>query len=308
MSKQITPKKLGMGLSALLGPSSVKVENNAADNALQTVRLLDIDKIVAGIYQPRKYFDQDSLNELAESIKENSLIQPIIVRKADDESEIYEIIAGERRYRAARIAGLKQIPVIIKDIDNAAALEFAIIENVQREDLSAIEEANSYKQLMNEFNYTQEQISAKIGCSRSRVANSLRLLMLPDEIQDMIKQGLISSGHGRVLANKDNALEIANKIIKEDLSVRQTEELFSSQKVQSSPKLNKSDITPADLKRRELKNQYLRAVESNLSAIIGDKLAIKATFDNIKQKGKITISYNSLDDLEDLIKKISTNS
>ena len=320
MTKQDNSKKLGMGLSALLGgnnnkPSITSINNEKTLSSMaypqdSAVQLISVNKIVAGIYQPRKHFNHEALVELADSIDKNGVIQPIIVRKADEGSDIYEIIAGERRFRASKIAELKEIPAIIKDIDNNQALEFAIVENVQREDLSAIEEAKGYKQLMNEFYYTQEKVAEKVSCSRSRVANALRLLTLPEEVQEMIDGGLISSGHGRMLVGKHNAIEIAGKIIKNSLSVRETEDLFKNTQFKEVNEIMLSEAmaNSADLKKKDLKNQYLKAVESNLSTIMGDKLKIKASYDPNTQKGKITISYSDLKDIEELIKKLSNNS
>ena len=183
MTKQTNNKKLGMGLSVLLGGGGKTSAISNIDKGVVSfqedgVQIIPVNKIVAGIYQPRKYFNQDALNELSDSIKKSGVIQPIIVRKADEENDVYEIVVGERRYRASKIAQLKEMPAIVKDIDNVQALEFAIVENVQREDLSAVEEAKGYRQLMNEFCYTQKQASEKVGCSRSRIANALRLLTL----------------------------------------------------------------------------------------------------------------------------------
>lgn len=296
-----TNKKLGMGLSALLGDN---VRNRGAEAAIEHlthdqefVQLIPVTKIISGVYQPRKHFDHDQLSDLAKSIKENGVIQPIILRKTDGAKEIYEIIAGERRYRASKIAGLSKVPAIIKNATNAQALEFAIIENVQRTDLSAIEEAKGYRQLMNEFSYTQEQISSKIGRSRSHIANILRLLSLPKEVQDMVDNNLISSGHARAIINHDDIVEIANKIVKDSLSVRDVEELVKESKPQVSIGYPKPKTIAS-------KSEYLKALEADFSTVIGGNFKVKATHDAKKQKGKITIFYKEISEVEELIKKL----
>jgi ParB family chromosome partitioning protein len=295
-------KKLGMGLSALLGDSAKNRNSEAVIEHLshdqEIVEWVPVNKIVSGVYQPRKHFDHDQLAELAKSIKENGIIQPIILRQADNARGIYEIIAGERRYRASKIAGLNKVPAIIKNATNAEALEFAIIENVQRTDLSAIEEARGYRQLMNEFSYTQEQISGRIGRSRSHIANILRLLSMPKEVQDMVDKGLISSGHARAIINRDDIIEFAHKIAKESLSVREVEDLAKDQ-----PAANSKKTTESKPKQKPAKNQHLKNLEDNLAKLIGDNLKVKANYDNKKQKGKITIFYKDLSEVEELIKR-----
>lgn len=301
MKEQTIERKLGRGLSALLGDSTknkapeIIVEKPSNQN--EVVELVEINKIISGIYQPRKYFDQDELAELSKSVKENGIIQPIILRKAEESKEIYEIIAGERRFRAAKMAGLSKVPAIIKNINNLQALEFAIVENVQRTDLSAIEEANGYKQLINEFNYTQDVIAKKIGHSRSRIANSLRLLSLPKQVQEMIDKGLISAGHGRAIIGRDDAIQIANRIVDESLSVRDIEELNNENPVKKISA--KSKI----VEKKAQKNQHLKILEAELSAI-ADGLKVKISFDNKKHKGKITIFYNEANVPEKLIEKL----
>ena len=233
---------------------------------------------------------------MAKSIKENGVIQPIILRKADGAKEIYEIIAGERRYRASKLAGLSNVPSIIKNATNAEALEFAIIENVQRSDLSSIEEAKGYRQLMNEFSYTQEQISSKIGRSRSHIANILRLLSLPKEVQDMVDRGLISSGHARAIINCEDIMAIANKIVKESLSVREVEELVKDKSA------SKNNIGYPKVKSS--KNDHLKVVEADFATLIGGNFKVKANYDAKKQKGKITIFYKEMAEIEELIKKL----
>ena len=202
-------KGLGRGLSSLIGDSDVKTSNTK----------IGISLIVVNKNQPRKIFDKEALGELTNSIKERGIIQPLIVRKSDDQNGKYELIAGERRWQAAQSAGLHEVPVVIIEADNLKSLEFAIIENVQRKDLNSIEEAESYKNLIDNFAYDQEKVSRFIGKSRSHISNSLRLLSLPEKIIDMIRHEKISQGHAKILIGLENALLLAEKIIKKKLSV-----------------------------------------------------------------------------------------
>ena len=208
-------KGLGRGLSSLLGDSESKVEKNFAD----------IKDLVRNKFQPRKFFSKESLEELSNSIKEQGIIQPIVVRNDKSQEGKYEIVAGERRWLAAQNAGIHKVPIITLDIDDGKSLELAIVENVQRQDLNAIEEADSYQKLINDFNYNHEKLSKFIGKSRSYIANSLRLLQLPKEVIKMVQEGNLSAGHARALINLNNSEEIAKKIIQKKLSVRQAEVL-----------------------------------------------------------------------------------
>ena len=205
-------KGLGRGLSSLIGDSDIKTSSNK----------INIGSIVPNKNQPRKMFEKESLDELKNSIKERGIIQPLIVRRSDDQDNKYELIAGERRWQAAQLAGLHEVPVVIIEADNLKSLELAIIENVQRKDLNAIEEAESYKNLIDNFGYDQEQVSQFIGKSRSHISNSLRLLTLPEKLIDMIRYEKISQGHAKILIGLENAIFLAEKIIKKKLSVRQT--------------------------------------------------------------------------------------
>ena len=221
-------KKLGRGLSALLGESKNKKFEETENQNIKKgdiVEMISTNKIIAGIYQPRKNFNHEELEELANSIKENGLIQPIILRKAD-EKDHYEIIAGERRFRASKIAGLSQIPSIVRKINNHEALELAIIENIQRSDLSVIEEANSYKQLIEEFSYNQEQVAKRVGKSRSHITNLLRLLTLPQMTRELLDKKLISMGHAKVIINSNNPEKLSKKIVDESTKVLKLTKVF----------------------------------------------------------------------------------
>ena len=208
-------KGLGRGLSSLIGDSDIKMSNNK----------ISISSIVPNKNQPRKLFEEEALEELTNSIKERGIIQPLIVRKLDDENDKYELVAGERRWQSAQSAGLNEVPVVIIKADNLKSLELAITENVQRKDLNPIEEAESYKNLIENFGYDQDKVSKFIGKSRAYITNSLRLLSLPDKIINMVRLEKITQGHAKILIGLDNALLLADKIIKKNLSVRQTESL-----------------------------------------------------------------------------------
>ena len=212
MSSKIK-KGLGRGLSSLIGETKVETKTN---------KLL-LSEIIPNRYQPRKNFDEENLEDLSNSIKERGVIQPIIVRKSSSENSKYEIIAGERRWLAARKAGLHDIPVVVTEADDLKSLEFAIVENVQRHDLNPLEEAQGYKRLIDEFSYDQEKVSKFIGKSRSYITNSIRLLNLPKEVLELVENKKISAGHAKILVGLENAVFIANKIIEKELSVRQAE-------------------------------------------------------------------------------------
>lgn len=292
-------KKLGRGLFELLGEKDV-INNSKLDNQ-NLIQEIEISKIVTGTYQPRSNFKNHDLEELARSIKENGLIQPIIVRKIGDDGK-YEIVAGERRFRASKMIGLRKIATLVKNISDDEALEFAIIENVQRADLLPIEEAQGYKRLINEFSYTQEQLSNKIGKSRSHIANILRLLLLPKEVQEMLNDGKISMGHARAIINQDDPVKIAQKIVKESLSVRDVEEIITLENHKNQIK-SKKNSENSDLKSRQIKNQRLRKIENDLSKIL--KIKVKATYDSRKKSGKLILFCQDLNELEKLANKFS---
>ena len=274
-------KGLGRGLSSLIGDSEIKKSNNK----------ISISSIVPNKNQPRKLFEKEALGELTVSIKERGVIQPLIVRRSEELDDKYELIAGERRWQAAQSAGLNEVPVVIIDADNLKSLELAIIENVQRKDLNPIEEADSYKNLIENFGYDQERISKFIGKSRSHISNSLRLLSLPEKLIDMIKIGIISQGHAKILIGLENALHLAEKIIKKKLSVRQTENLVR-------------------LLRKGTKQNY-RSKDSNTLATendLADKIGMRVILNNKKNNsGTLTIQYNDIDQLDRLIKVIKGN-
>tara|TARA_Y100001970_G_scaffold160636_1_gene196495 strand:- start:115 stop:963 length:849 start_codon:yes stop_codon:yes gene_type:complete len=275
-------KGLGRGLSSLIGET--KVEN--------TTNKLDLSDIIPNKYQPRKNFDKDNLEDLSNSIKERGVIQPIIVRKSNNDDAKYEIIAGERRWLAARNAGLHEIPVIVTEADDLKSLEFAIVENVQRHDLNPLEEAQGYKRLIDEFSYDQEKVSKFIGKSRSYITNCLRLLTLPNEVIKLIEDKKITSGHAKILVGLDNAGFIANKILEKKLSVRQTENFVKIFKKNKKPKITSN------------KDANIRDLENSISEKIGLSVTIK---NSNRNKGTITFSYKELDQLNKIIEIIKSN-
>ncbi len=272
-------KGLGRGLSSLIGEG--KVSSSAKAN---------ISELRRNKYQPRKKFDETSLKELSDSIKSRGIIQPIIVRNSNGDSK-YEIIAGERRWLAAQKAGLHEVPIVVIEADDKKALEFGIVENVQRHDLNSIEEAEGYKRLIDEFSYDQEQVAKFIGKSRSHITNSLRLLSLPDEIVELIKENKISPGHAKILVGLENNLSISKKIISKKLSVRQTESLVRAYKTPYKKLLNNKDPN-------------IRLLEQNLIDKIGMNVEIKNRKNN---KGSITFNYKELDQLNRIIELIKNN-
>tara|TARA_Y100000022_G_scaffold169968_1_gene155749 strand:+ start:339 stop:1178 length:840 start_codon:yes stop_codon:yes gene_type:complete len=267
-------KGLGRGLSSLIGET--KVENNT--------NKLSISELVPNKFQPRKNFDEDSLNDLTNSIKERGVIQPIIVRKSDEGSN-YEIIAGERRWLAAQKAGLHEVPVVVTEADDLKSLEFAIVENVQRNDLNPLEEAQGYQRLINEFSYDQEKVSKFIGKSRSYITNCLRILTLPTDVLNLVETKKLSAGHAKILVGLDNAFFVASKIIEKKLSVRQTESFVKIFKKKPP-------------KSKNLKDPNLRELENSLTEKIGIDVIIK---NNKRNKGTITFSYKELDQLNKII-------
>ena len=277
---------LGKGLSALMGEDfstpSVQQENNG-------ISLIDIDLLVPSPYQPRRVFNESALGDLISSIREKGVLQPLLVRQKNG---IYEIIAGERRLRASKQAGLKQVPVIIKEFNDKDALEVALIENLQREDLNPLEEAEAYKRLLNEFQYTQEELSKVVGKSRSHVANMMRLLDLPVDIKQLVENKELTIGHARALLNAQNPSELANEIIEKGLSVRQAEKMAVSKggvKKRSNPK-------PV-----YQKDEDIIALEKQMSELMNVPVSINWN----GQNGTVVIAYQNLDTLDNILQKLT---
>ena len=278
MNTNIPKKGLGRGLSSLMGDTNISSTDNVAKSSEVTISIAALKPSPS---QPRRLFDKNSINELAESIKSKGLVQPILVRPSKTDENSYEIIAGERRWRAAQIAQLHEIPAVIKNLDDVEALEIAIIENIQRSDLSPIEEAAGYKRLIDSHGHTQEVLSEIVGKSRSHIANILRLLTLPQSIQDMISEGKISSGHARAIMNSAFPEQLAEKIINENLSVREAESLAKSKK-STVQKIKLKDPDTIDLEEK-----------------ISEKLGLNVSINHRGKKGGyIKIEYKSLDQLE----------
>ena len=274
-------KGLGRGLSSLIGETKTEININK----------VSISDLKSNKFQPRKLFEEDSLQDLTNSIKERGIIQPIIVRKSSDDSSKYEIIAGERRWLAAQKAGLHDVPVVITDVDDLKSLEFAIVENVQRNDLSAIEEARGYQRLIEEFSYDQEKVAKFIGKSRSHIANFLRLLGLPLTVLKLIENKKLTPGHAKILVGLNNAEFVANKIVEKSLSVRQAENFVKIFKTKKKS-LKKS------------KDSNLQALESSIIEKIGLNVLIKNKKNN---SGTLLLEYKDLDQLNKIIEIIKSN-
>ena len=274
-------KGLGRGLSSLIGETKIEALKNQ----------LSISDLIPNKYQPRKIFDEDNLNDLTNSIKERGILQPIIVRKSNDDKSKFEIIAGERRWLAAQRAGLHNVPVVITEADDLKSLEFAIVENIQRHDLNPLEEAQGYKRLIDEFSYDQEKVSKFIGKSRSYITNSLRLLTLPTEVIKLIEAQKLTAGHAKILVGLENAIFVANKIIEKKFSVRQAESFVKLFKNKRQKPTNIKDPNITDL-------------EISVSNKIGLNVAIQNKKNN---KGKIIFEYRGLDQLNKILNIIKSN-
>jgi ParB family chromosome partitioning protein len=274
-------KGLGRGLSSLIGDSEVS-ENKTK---------ISISSIVRNKYQPRKKFEKESLEELTNSIRERGIIQPIIVKKSDDQDNKYEIVAGERRWQAAQNAGLHEVPTVVIKADTLKSLEFSIVENVQRKDLNPIEEAQGYKRLIDDFYYDQDKVAKFIGKSRAHISNCLRLLSLPKEVIDLIIDEKISQGHAKILVGLDNVILLAKKIVSKKLSVRQTENL-----VRLIKKINNKSFKGKD--------PNILAIENEL----GKKIGMRVFVNNKKNNsGTISVEYKASDQLDRLVEVIKKN-
>lgn len=283
---------LGRGLSALFGEVAATEEEQQVDRVRLT-RLLPIDQVHPGKFQPRRRFDEEALTALVESVRERGILQPLLVRKdpaATPGNASYEIIAGERRWRAAQLAGLHEVPVLVRTLTDREALEIALIENIQRSDLTPLEEAEGYKRLMDEFDHTQEDLARSVGKSRSHVANMLRLLALPDEVKQMVQDGALSMGHARALLTAPDPVLAAQEVIKRELNVRQTEALVKQMSAEPLV-LTKAvkDKAPDTV-----------ALEREVSLALGLKVTLAGT----GKKGTLQIHYRTLDQLDGVLNRI----
>ncbi|MDE2383647.1 MAG: ParB/RepB/Spo0J family partition protein [Alphaproteobacteria bacterium] len=282
---QAQKRRLGRGLAALIG------DDTSEESVVQDIRALrhvPIELLRPNPHNPRKHFAEDDLNTLAQSLRDKGLLQPLVVRPKADGT--FEIVAGERRWRASQRAGLHDLPVLVRELDDKETLEIALIENIQRSDLNAIEEARAYRQLLEQYEYTQQQLADAIGKSRSHIANTMRLLNLPDATQKQIEDGSLTAGHARALIATETPEELADKIIKLNLTVRQAEDL-----ARETTPTAKRKATPAE------KDADTRALEKQLSEVMGLAVAIKH---KDKLGGQVVISYKTLDQLDDVIKKL----
>ncbi|WP_171212126.1 ParB/RepB/Spo0J family partition protein [Ruegeria sp. HKCCA5426] len=294
-AKKTKPRGLGRGLSALMADVTQETEGLRPSEPRRADMKVPIEKLHANPNQPRRTFSREQLDELAASVKEKGIIQPLIVREIAEGD--YEIVAGERRWRAAQMAQLHDIPVIVRDFDDTEVLEVAIIENIQRADLNAVEEAAGYKQLMDRFGHTQEKLAEALGKSRSHIANLLRLLSLPMDVQQLVVEGKLSAGHARALITSSNPSELAKIVVRDGLSVRATEALVKKEQV---------DPVKATPKSRNLdagKDADTRALEKDLSAILAMKVAINHKSGT--ETGQVVLTYENLDQLDDLCAKLS---
>ena len=306
MVKEKKRKSLGRGLSALLGDETASVveeqpaggteaavSGSAGGQVVQlnagNQKTVSITKLIPGKYQPRHTFEEEAIEGLAESIKEKGVLQPILVRPHPHHEGDYEIIAGERRWQASQRAQLHEVPVIVKEMDDRDAAEIALVENLQRQDLSPLEEAEGYNRLMEEFSHTQEALSKALGKSRSHVANMMRLLALPEDVKGFLEDGLLSTGHARALLNCDAPGEIAKQVIKKGLNVRQTESLVKTAGVQARPKAKKE------------KDADTVALERDLTDLLG----VKVNINSQAKGGTLSLQYTSLEQLDDLLHRLS---
>lgn len=284
----VDPKRrtLGRGLSALLGDEA---DDYAQLDRLRAPRTLTVDQLRPGAFQPRRHMDEDDLQNLARSIAEKGVLQPILVRRSADDSGLFEIIAGERRWRAAQMAQLHEVPVVIRELNDREALEIGLIENLQREDLSALEEAEGYRRLMEEFAHTQDDLARSIGKSRSHVANTLRLLSLPEQIKTRLDCGELTAGHARALIGAPDAEAVAALVVKRGLNVRQTERLVANRR--RGPQERAAPTKDSDT----------IALEAELSALLGLKVEIRFR----GAGGTLMLHYASLDQLDDILHRLS---
>ncbi|MEC9077667.1 MAG: ParB/RepB/Spo0J family partition protein [Pseudomonadota bacterium] len=284
------PKKLGRGLSALLGekpPQKLGLEKNVEISSSVPIEFLE-----PGEFQPRKRFDEQEIKALAASISERGILQPILVRPKGERS--YEIIAGERRWRAAQIARLREVPILVKDLSNEVVLEAALVENIQRSDLGPLEEAAGYKRLLDEFGYTQDKLARVIGKSRPHIANTLRLVSLPAPVKMLLEEGKLTAGHARSLIGLPNAVELAQEIASKGLSVRQAEAL-------ASKNTQKKPLGAVSRGKRDFKDPNTVALEQSLTNLLGLRVSIATNGD----RGKLSISFNSLEQLNSVLERLN---
>lgn len=285
---------LGRGLSALLADVNLAEPPADSPEGKRPTQVLPVERVQPNPNQPRREFSPEALEQLAQSIRQKGIVQPLIVRAIGNDGQ-FEIVAGERRWRAAQIAGLHEVPIVVREFTDVEVLEIAIIENIQREDLNPIEEAQAYRQLVERFGHTQEKLAEALSRSRSHVANILRLLTLPDSVQDMVRKGDLSSGHARALITAPNPAVLASQVVRRGLSVRETEKLAKTVDAAKTPRASRKPEKDADT----------RAIEADLSANLG--MLVRIDHRGVDEGGVISISYRTLEDLDllcDVLSKI----
>ena len=285
-------QNLGRGLAALFGDETANDENAELDK-LRPQKMVPIEYLRPGRFQPRRNFDPAQIQSLVDSVREKGILQPILVRRLANEANAYEIVAGERRWRAAQLAQLHEVPVTIRDLADRDALEIALVENIQRENLNAVEEAEGYRRLMDEFKHTQEDLARAVGKSRSHVANMLRLLSLPKTVQELVEKGALSAGHARALIGTEHAETIAREVVSQGLNVRQTEKLIKLGK--PSTKAAKEPPPPPPPK-----DANTLALERDLANLLGLKVSIAFR----GGAGELVIHYQTLDQLDDVLRRL----
>jgi len=284
LAEDSRPRALGRGLSALIGEEAVPTRGEARSRAARTV---PIAFLKPNRFQPRKRFAEEDLSDLVQSVKEKGILQPILVRPVAGDPNAFEIVAGERRWRAAQLAKLHDVPVVVREMGDGEALEIAIIENVQREDLNAIEEAGAYQELMERFTYTQDKVASQVGKSRSHIANTIRLLKLPEGVKAMVRDGRLTAGHARTLIGVADPEARAKEIIAGALNVRQAEQ--------------RSHTKTGVIHKRVVEDPNVKSLEDNISNVLGLKVKILHKGD---KGGEVRISYKSLEQLDDLIRRL----
>lgn len=284
-------QNLGRGLAALFGEDAAA--DNAENDKLRPYRMVAIEFLRPGRFQPRRQFDPAQIQSLVDSVREKGILQPILVRRIADEKNAYEIVAGERRWRAAQIAQLHEVPVTIRELEDREALEIALVENIQRENLNAMEEAEGYRRLLEEFKHTQEDLARVVGKSRSHVANMMRLLALPQGVRELVEGGQLSAGHARALIGVAHAERIAHEVIKQGLNVRQTEKLISAGRPSAKP-------APTSKPPQPPKDANTLALERDLSNLLGLKVSIGFR----GGAGELIIHYKTLDQLDDVLRRL----
>ncbi|WP_158047737.1 ParB/RepB/Spo0J family partition protein [Skermanella pratensis] len=297
---------LGRGLNALFGEAAADDLVETADKGKQT-RQMPIEFVTPGKFQPRRRFDQEAIQSLVDSVRERGILQPLLVRQHPDDPKIYEIIAGERRWRAAQLAGLHQVPVVVREFTDREALEIALIENIQRQDLTALEEAEGYKRLMDEFGHTQDALAKALGKSRSHIANMLRLLTLPLQVKQLVQDGSITAGHARALLSVPDPVAAAHQVVEKGLNVRQVEQLArdaQNPREEPAPPAPVGAAAPASrgaAASRPGKDPDTLALEQDITGRLGLRVSISAQ----GQGGTLSIQYQTLDQLDEVIQRLT---